>query len=110
MIKLRLEGTSEELERTMLLLRDLEENEAIELLSVSDKYANYRKKSSYSRVYCDVEIKTTCASKEWTDVVVGLIFKEMYVLVKEAEADGSAITVTSDGVKDIAKKRYGVIL
>lgn len=107
MIKFRLEGTSEELEKTMLLLQDLASNEAIELLSVSGKYAN-RGKSLYSRMYCDVEIKTTHAAKEWMEVVTKLIFKEMYVLVKQAEADGSTITVTSDDVKAIAKKRYGV--
>lgn len=54
MIKLRIESTSEEIDRFTAYLETLSR---IEILSASGNYLNTRSKSKYSRKYFDVDLK-----------------------------------------------------
>lgn len=56
MIKVRLHGTKEEIESAKTLYTRLEQEGLIEILTMSDLYAD-RGVSKYYRVYMDMEIK-----------------------------------------------------
>ena len=56
MIKLRLHGTKEEIVKAKELYKTLEEENLIEILSISSLYAD-RGASKYYRVYIDINIK-----------------------------------------------------
>ncbi len=53
MIKLRIQGTEEEIKRYKELMK---QDERIEILQISDLYKN-RGETKYCRIYADVEIK-----------------------------------------------------